>query len=113
MKCMVDLICIAVAVTFIVDLSGSVDSLKRGIKYILSGGKFKDSNYRLLPLDCSLCMTWWTCLIYLLCVHQFTIPMITVVAVLSFCTDRIGEGLLLFKDIILKVYRLIRVLLGI
>lgn len=98
MKTLFDLSLIAFIIVFIVDLSGAVTSFKSFIKRIITKGKLTDGNYRLMPFDCSLCMTWWTCLLFLLITGQFTLPYIAFTCVLAFLTDTIRGILQLIKD---------------
>ena len=95
----INLILIQLIIVFIIDLSGAVDSLKLFISKILTKGKIQTTNFDLKPFTCSLCMTWWTGLIYLLICHSFTIPYIALVALLSFLTPLSSSILLLIKDL--------------
>lgn len=56
---------IAAVVCFVIDYSGWTDTWK--------GWLHIDEGRRVKPLDCSLCMTFWTGSIYLLCVGEFTL----------------------------------------
>lgn len=102
-----NLFIIAVIVVFIVDISGAIDSLKSGIKWILTKGKMKDSNYVIKPIDCSLCMTWWCGLIYLLIIGQFTLKYIAIVCIISTFVEIIKSSILLIEDTITKIIQLI------
>ena len=95
-----NLFLITFIVVFIVDVSGAVDSLKSGIKWVLTKGKMSNSNYRLKPFDCSLCTTVWIGLIYLLCTSNFTISYIACVCLLSASTGLIKDFWFLCEDII-------------
>ena len=95
----IDLILIQLIIVFIIDLSGAVESFKLFISKILTKGKIQTTNFDLKPFTCSLCMTWWTGLIYLLICHSFTIPYIAFVALLSFLTPLSSSILLLIKDL--------------
>lgn len=95
-----NLFLITFIVVFIVDVSGAVDSLKSGIKWVLTNGKMKNSNYDLKPLSCSLCMTFWIGLIYLLCTSNFTISYIACVCLLSASTGLLKDFWFLCEDII-------------
>ena len=100
-----DIILIALVVVFIVDLSGAVESLKNFIK--INGRTVK----YLKPFDCSLCMTFWTGLFYLVCVGAFTLPNVAAVCLVALCTSIFKEFAVMcmeaIKAVIRVVYRLI------
>lgn len=104
---LINLFLIALIVVFIVDISGAVDSLKSGIKWVLTKKQMSGSDYRLKPLDCSLCMTFWSCLIYLFVIGEFTLPYITVACLLAAFSDIIKNYILLVGDILTKMNQLI------
>ena len=66
-----NLLLINLILSYIIDVSGAVDSIKSFLKRILTKGKMSDPNYSLKPFDCSLCMTFWVSLIYLLVFDLF------------------------------------------
>lgn len=104
-----NLILIAYIVVMIVDISGVVDSVKSGLKWLLTRGKMKSSDYRIKPFDCSLCMTFWCGLFYLFFTHNITIPYITFVLLLACFSSVIKDSILLVRDIavtiINKIYK--------
>ena len=95
-----NLFLITFIVVFIVDVSGAIDSLKSGIKWLLTNGKMKNSNYDLKPFSCSLCCNFWIGLIYLLCTSNFTISYVACVCLLSASTGLIKDVWFLCEDII-------------
>lgn len=97
----IDLILIQLIIVYIIDLSGAVESFKLFISKILTKGKIQTTNFDLKPFTCSLCMTWWIGLIYLLICHSFTIPYISLVALLSYLTPLSSSILLLIKDLVI------------
>lgn len=101
------LLLIAFIVVFIVDISGAVESFKSLLKWLLTKGKMKDSNYILKPVDCSLCQIFWCGLAYLLFTGNFTIPYIGFVCLLSYFSDILKSAILLVGDVIKTVYKLI------
>lgn len=107
METILNLFLISVIVVFIVDISGAVDSLKSGIKWILTRGKMNSSDYRLKPFDCSLCCVWWCGLIYLLVTGEFTLPYITVVCLLACFSGLIKSSILLIEDAVVKIIKVI------
>lgn len=98
-----DLILMAAIVVFIVDISGAVDSLKSGLKWILTRGKMNNSDYRLKPIDCSVCMTFWSGIVYLLIVNEFTLPYLAFVCLLSCFSEVIKSSILLVEDVLIKI----------
>ena len=104
---LINLILIAAIVVFIVDISGAVDSLKSGLKWILTKGKMKNSDYQLKPLDCSRCMTFWSGIIYILITNNFTLPYLAFVCLLACFAGVIKTSILLLEDILIKITQLI------
>lgn len=98
MKIYIDLILVAFVTIYIVDLSGFTDTWLNIL-----------SNYRgrritgLKPFSCSLCMVWWVCLIYAVIVGNLTIPVVALIALLSFLSVPCGQFLILIREAFLKV----------
>ena len=80
-----ELFLLALIVVFIVDISGIVESMKGAI-----GRWLGITLQRLKPIDCSLCMVWWSGLSYLLAVGRFELLPIVAVAVLATFSVQIG-----------------------
>ena len=90
-----ELLTLSLIVIYIVDISGVIDSLKWAL------GRWLGINVpRLKPLDCSLCMVWWSGLIYIICVGECRLYTIAVVALLSALAHNISELIILAKDMI-------------
>lgn len=82
-------------VCFIVDISGIVASLKS----VLAKKIKKPAEFIVLkPFDCSLCMSFWAGLIYILVIHQFTIVNFAYICLLSMISSKITDILHLFTD---------------
>ena len=111
MNTIFNLFLIACIVVFIVDISGAIDSLKSGLKWILTKGKMSNSDYQLKPIDCSLCTTFWTGLIYLFVTGNFTLPYIAIVCLFAYFSSIIKNAILLIEDVIIKIIQLIYKLL--
>lgn len=92
-----DLFILTIIVVFIIDLSGIIDTLKRVIWKLFFKSSFQE--FELKPLDCSLCMTWWSCLGYIIITNQFSLYSICVCALFSFSADLVGTILHAVKDI--------------
>lgn len=66
-----------------------------------------NSDYRLKPIDCSLCMTFWIGIIYLLIVNEFTLPYFGFVCLLACFSNLIKSSILLVEDIFTKIIQFI------
>lgn len=102
---MLDLLFIQLIIIFIVDISGVVDSIKSGISRVLTKGRIDKTDFRIKPFDCSLCTTFWTGLIFLICTHQFTLPMIAFVCLLATTTGLTREIYYTVSDLVIKLLR--------
>lgn len=100
MNAYIEYLLIAAIVVYIVDLSGFTQSWKSGISSLF-GGRCKVGK----PFDCSLCMTWWVCLLVALIKGQFTLPVIAYIAALSLFADIIGQIIMLIKETIKMALR--------
>ena len=106
MTILLNLLIITNIVCFIVDLSGIIDSIKYGIwKTFIKVGDYHNLNLK--PFSCSLCMSFWCGLIYLLITHSFTIPYIGFVCLMSLLAGTFSSIQQLIRDIIQKLITLI------
>ena len=98
----INLILIQIIVVFIIDLSGIVDTVKKFIwrKWIKVGDYH---NLSLKPFSCSLCSTWWLCLIYLLITSNFNLLTIAITAILAFLAGTMGDFLIWIKDLLTHI----------
>ena len=97
-----DLLFITIIIVFIVDLSGFSETLKEWLSGWLTNGRIITTNYSLRPFTCSLCLTFWMGLLYLLIVGSLSIPYICLVCVMALIASTIKDILLLIKDLISK-----------
>lgn len=98
-----DLLIIAFLMVFIVDCSGIIQSLESGLQRWL---KMPNKAHIPKPFSCSLCMTWWTGIIYLICVGELTFLGLGYVAMMAFITPVIMRLMYLVKDTMNKVLEL-------
>ena len=105
-----ELLLICAIIIFICHLSGAIDNLviplvKRALNIP------KNANISIKPFDCSLCLTFWLGLLYLLIQHAFTIPNIAYVCMLAYLTPNIKGILLYMKELLVfienKFYKII------
>lgn len=92
-----NLLIITLIIVFIVDISGAVDHLVKPIvRKVLNIPKSAD--IRIPPFDCSLCLSFWICLIYLIVTSDLTIINAGAVCVLSYMTTTFKAILITIKD---------------
>ena len=103
---MTDILLIAVIIVVIIDISGFSDSLKSGLKRLLTKGRMSDPYYSLKPFDCSFCMTWWTGLIWLLVIHNVTLWMLAYLLLICVMTPVIKDVIILIRETMLKIIKL-------
>jgi len=102
MTTFLNLLLITTIVCFIVDLSGFVNSIKRlFLRKMKINADPSTLNWK--PFDCSLCMSWWLGLIYLIIFNQFTLLNLMIVSLLSFFSSNISGFLLLIKDFLATI----------
>lgn len=85
---------IAAVVVFIVDLSGFTDSWRDALARALHIRNLRP----LKPFDCSLCMTWWTCLIYPLCTGDFSLLTLANAAALALLSQPLSAVMLFIVE---------------
>lgn len=95
---MIDLLIIALILVFIIDLSGIITEMEKALQK-----KLKRKVIIRKPFSCSLCMVFWTGLVYLLITGSFTIPMIGYVSLLSFSTPVMKDTLFVLRELILNI----------
>jgi hypothetical protein len=97
------LVIISLVNVLIIDLSGFIDSLKSFISRRLTNSKFNSNQFRIKPLDCSFCMTFWTGLLYTLVLGEFTLINLCFILLMAFMTPVFKQLLLLIRDVLLKI----------
>ena len=90
----IDLLMVAVITIYIVDLSGFTQSWR----WLLARTLHIKEMRPLKPFDCSLCMTWWVCLIYACVKGDLTLYTIAWSAILSFLSIPIGQVLIFIRE---------------
>lgn len=92
-------------VVSIVDISGIIQSLQKGLARLFNV-KWYQIN---LPLiSCSYCMNWWLSLLYIYIHNCFTIPYIALILLLSGLTPIFKELFYTISDLLLKILNLLR-----
>lgn len=106
MSIYIELLLVAVVVIFIVDISGWTDTWlgwlsKFTTKY--GRGPVRD----LPPFTCSLCMTWWCCLAWLLIRGQFTLPLVAYSAGLATFSNTIQNLCISIREVLNRLLLLV------
>lgn len=110
----IDMLFITVIVCFIVDCSGVMTDIRRLISRLIHKRTkiyVEPSSLALKPFGCSLCVTWWTCLFYLLYMGEFTLAYMCLAAVYALMSSNVSGLLLTVKDIMSTVENLIQKLI--
>lgn len=89
-----DLLLVAVITIYIVDLSGFTESWRSALTRLLKAKDLKPMR----PFDCSLCMTWWICIIYSIIAGTFSLPILAYIAALSFFSLPIGQLMIFIRE---------------
>ena len=95
-----DLILIQLIIVFLIDLSGAITSLKLFISKHLTKGKIVSADFSFRPWDCSLCMTHWCCLLYLIIFKDLSLVTYSITCILAFFTPITNDILLNMRDLI-------------
>jgi len=99
---MLNLFLICLILVFIVDISGFVDTVKRWIwRWVFDGKKeYRDFDFR--PWECSMCMSTWVGIIYIL-ITGFSWGMLAYVMMLAFLTPVFKDALIFVKDLLIEI----------
>ena len=89
---------LAAVVVFVVDLSGFSQTLTAFVSRAW-GRRVR----AVKPFTCSLCMTFWCCLLWALCSGRFTLPAVAWACALAFLSQPMGEALTLVREWVLAV----------
>ena len=92
-------------IVFVVDISGFVNTLKMQLWSFLKGRGVSYRDFPLKPFDCSLCMTWWAGLLYIIMTGCFSLGSICIVALMALMTDVIYEFVMTIKDLLIRMLR--------
>lgn len=103
MKQLTDILLIAAVWVFVLDVSGFWNEASAIVKGWITGGHIK-TPFTFKPFSCSLCMTFWTGIVYLIVQHSVTLPLLAWVCLCSMLTPRIADLLNTFSDLLAKIF---------
>lgn len=98
----IELLLLTIIVCFVVDISGFIYTIKNLIWKWVFNGKKEYREFRLKPFDCSLCMSWWVGLIWII-IYDFSLLNLFIVCVFVTLSEEITNTLLIIKYLIHKV----------
>lgn len=98
-----NLFIISVIWVLILDLCGFARTIDKTMYKIFYPGRPFREDAHFPPFSCSLCMTWWTCLIYLIVVNALTLPYIALSLLFAWLTTIEKDVLIFAKDLITKL----------
>lgn len=99
-----DIILLQAIVCFIVDTSGFVNEMKR--LFMINVLKLRNpdpANMTIKPFDCSMCMTFWAGLCWIIFTGHVSLASIVVVCMAALLASNMSELQLLIKDYIAKI----------
>ena len=94
-----DIFLITTIICFIVDISGIIDTIKNIIWKWVFNGKREYREFRLKPLDCSLCMTFWIGLIWI-SIFDFTLLNFVYVCLFATLSEQISNFIIIIKQLV-------------
>ena len=92
-----DILFLTLLMVFIVDLSGFTDSWLSAFSKWL-GHTVKEFK----PFTCSLCMSWWAGVVYLIVTGQFSLSLLAYAALLAYLSFPIRDFFIFINDLLLK-----------
>lgn len=107
LETIISIILIQIICVIIIDLSGFTDSILAAISYIITKGKIVKTDYSIKPFTCSLCMTWWLSLLFLIITHNVSLLLIMVALLAAYLAPVTKDTLILITDIVAKINRLL------
>lgn len=93
-----DILLIAAIIVLIIDISGAGITYQQIVAYFL-----KINDYKKIKKLCSLCITWWCCLTYIILTNQLTIFNVFYILLIACLTPQIQDILRLSQEIITKI----------
>ena len=102
-----NLFIISIIWVLILDLSGFARTIDKTLYKIFYRGRPYREDAHFKPFDCSLCMSWWTGLLYLLITHTLSIFNIAILLAFAWSTTMEKDIFILIKDLITKLLDLL------
>ena len=98
---MINCLLITICWVIILDQLHFWEDFTSSVKSLLTKGKFRNP-IQIKPFNCSVCMSFWTNLIYIIVIGKFSIFMIGYILLLSWSAPLINSIFTLLKNAIIK-----------
>lgn len=105
---LVNLFIIGISVTYIIDMSGVTTSLRKIIWRLKNKYKPMPDDYDPKPFTCSLCMTFWTSLIYLIIMGELSLLTFLFACANSYLTTTYYQMMMTGKMMVDKLFEFIQ-----
>lgn len=102
----INLLMIAIFWVFVLDYAGFVSTIEEAVSKRLIRSKMKFHIPK--PFSCSLCMTFWTGLAYIIIVNEFSLLNLILVCGAAASTPILDEILQFVRDAVIKIIYLLR-----
>lgn len=93
----INILLIGLIMVFALDISGFYQEITTIISGWLTNGRIKKP-IMIKPFSCSLCMTFWLSLIYVIVMNQFSIPMLAYCCLVAFLTPVFNDLLVFVRE---------------
>lgn len=102
---MVNTIFIMLICVLVIDHTDFIDHIKSTLSRLLTKGNINSSDYHLKPFDCSLCMTFWLNLIYIIATKNFTLGNTVLILTLAVLTPVVASLISIIFNILNRTLR--------
>jgi len=103
-----NILLITIIICFIVDCSGFTNTWKGFILKLMKLDKNKTDAISLKPFDCSLCLSFWSSIIYLIITNSFSLILFAYSCIIALISSNISEFLFWIKDFLVTIQNLLR-----
>lgn len=100
---LLNLFIISVIWVLILDLCGFARTIDKTLYKIFYPKRAYRDDAHFPPFDCPTCMTWWSCLIYLILINALTFPYIAFSLLFAWLTTIEKDIFIFIKDLITKL----------
>ena len=102
-----NLFIISIIWVLILDLSGFARTIDKTLYKIFYPKRPYREDAHFPPWDCSLCMSWWTGLLYLLITHTLSLLNIAILLAFAWSTTMEKDIFIFIKDLVTKLLDLL------